>query len=253
MIVRLEKEQQSAARHQLLKDVVWAICNDTLRRLQREGQTTLAPVEIFLSARQFCDTVLGLSDIEEGIDYEMDDLEDDATGDDDAMVVMMLATAQLQARSRQQAGTDVRKIILRIYERWNDHELFLPLLEQFADKEEALWLQGKRFDLLNYEMQEIELRGGGSEDIRQLFEDFVGYSDKMPLGTIKELLLFLERYNIDHNHAYDKELLVLFEKLGIKSTTIIQPKEYVAVKHVENEIRNVEAGATGVIKEMKKE
>ena len=253
MIVRLEKEQQSAARHQLLKDVVWAVCNDTLRRLQHEGQTTLAPVEVFLSARQFCDTVLGLSDIEEGIDYEMDDLEDEATGENDAVVVMMLATAQLQARSKQQVGIDFKKIILRIYERWNDHELFFPLLNQFANKEEALWLQGKRFDLLNYELQEIKLSGGGSEDIRQLFEDFVGYSDKMLPETIKELLLFLERYNLDHNHAYDKELLALFEKLGIKSTTIIQPKEYVAVKHVENEIQNVEAGATGVIKEMKKD
>ena len=253
MIVRLEREQQRAARHQLLKDVVWAVCNDTLRRLQREGQTTLAPVEVFLSARQFCDSVLGLSDIEEGIDYEMDDLEDEATGKNDAMLVMMLATAQFQARSKQQIGADFKKIILRIYERWNDHELFFPLLGQFASKEEDLWLQGKRIDLLNYELQEIELSGGGSEDIRQLFEDFVGYSDKMLPETIKELLLFLERYNLDHNHAYDKELLALFEKLGIKSTTIIQPKEYVAVKHVENEIQNVEAGATGVNKEYHKD
>lgn len=253
MIVRLEKEQQSAARHQLLKDVVWAICNDTLRRLQREGQTTLAPVEVFLSAHHFCDTVLGLSDIEEGIDYEMDDLEDEATCENDAMVVMMLATAQLQARSKQQVEIDFKKIILRIYERWNDHELFLPLLDQFANKEEALWLQGKRFDLLNYELQEIELSGGGSEDIRRLFEDFVGYSDKMLPETIKELLLFLERYNLDHNHTYDKELLALFDKLGIKSTTIIKPKEYVSTKIVGTEIQNVEPYGTGVIKEIKKD
>lgn len=253
MIVRLEKEQQRVVRHQLLKDVVWAVCNDTLRRLQREGQTTLAPVEVFLSARQFCDTVLGLSDIEEGIDYEMDDLEDEASGGNDAMVVMMLATAQLQAQSKQQGCTDFEKIILHIYERWNDHELFFPLLDQFANKEEALWLQGKRFDLLNYELQEIKLEGGGSEEIRQLFEDMVTCSDKMDSETIRGNLLFLNRYNIDHDHAYDKEVIALFDKFGIKSTTIIQPKEYVAVKHVENEIQNVEAGGTGVIKEMKKD
>jgi len=253
MIVRLEKEQQSAARHQLLKDVVWAVCNDTLRRLQREGQTTLAPVEVFLSAQHFCDTVLELSDIEEGIDYEMDDLEDDATGDNDAMVIMMLASAQLQARSKQQVGIDFKKIILRIYERWNDHELFFPLLDQFANKEEDLWLQGKRFDLLNYELQEIQLEGGGSEEVKQLFEDMVICSDKMDSETIRGNLLFLNRYNIDHNHAYDKEVIALFDKFGIKSTTIIQPKEYVAVKHVENEIQNVEAGGTGVIKETQKE
>ena len=252
MIVRIKKEEQRVIRNQLLKDAVWAICNDTLRRLQREGKTQLVPVEVFLSAQQFCDTVFGLSDIDEGIDYEIDDLEDEAEGENDAMLVMMLATAQLQARIKQHAGTDIKKIILRIYERWNDHELFMPLLEQFADKEEALWLQGKRFDLLNYELQEIQLEGGGSEDIRQLFEDFVGYSDKMLPETIKELLLFLERYNLDHDHAYDKELLALFDKLGIKSTTIIQPKEYVKTKYVDTEINNVEKGGTGVVKEIKK-
>lgn len=253
MIVRFEKEQQAAARRQLLTDVVWAISNDTLRRLQREGKTTLAPVEVFLSARQFCDTVLGLSDIDEGIDYEMDDLEDEATGENDAMVVMMLATALLQARSQQLAGVDSKEIILHIYERWNDHELFLPLLEQFANKEETLWLQGKRFDLLNYELQEIELEGGGSDEVKQLFEDMITCSDRMDSETIRGNLLFINRYNIDHNHAYDKEVIALFDKFGIKSTTIIQPKEYVAVKHVENEIQKVESGGTGVIKGTQKD
>lgn len=247
MIVRLDKQQQPVVRRQLLKDVVWAITNDTLRRLQRDGKTTLAPVEVFVSACQFCDTVFGLSDIEEGIDYEIDDLEDGA-GKSDAMLVTMLATALLHAQSKREDSIDVKPIILRIYKRWSDHELFFPLLEQFADQEEERWLQGKRTNLLDYELQEVELRGGSSTEIRRLFEDFVGYSDNMGADTIKELLLFLERYNIDHNHAYDRELLALYDKLGIKSTTLMQPKEYVNAKYVENEIHNVEAGGTGVIK-----
>lgn len=252
-MVRLDKTQQGAARRQLLSDVVWAITNDTLRRLQQEGKTALAPVELFLSAQQFCDTILSLSNIDEGIDYEMDDLEDEAEGRNDAMLVMMLATAQLQARSKRMVGTDIKKIILHIYERWNDHELFLPLLEQFANKEEALWLQGKRFDLLNYELKEIQLEGGGSEEIRQLFEDMIAYSDKMDQEAIKSILMFLSRYNIDHNHAYDKEVTALFDKYGIKSTTVVQAKEYVGTKIVETEIQNVETGGTGVIKELKKD
>ena len=156
MIVRLDKGQQAMARRQLLTNVVWAISNSTLRRLQIEGQTTLAPVEVFLSARRFCDTILDLSDIDEGIDYEMDDLEDEAEGENDAMVVMMLATALLQAQSKLQGGTDYKKIILRIYERWNDHELFLPLLEQFAAKEEAL-LESRKIDLYTYELKCIDI------------------------------------------------------------------------------------------------
>jgi hypothetical protein len=75
----------------------------------------------------------------------------------------------------------------------------------------------------------------------------------MDKESIKGNLLFINRYNIEHNHAYDKEVIALYNKFGIKSSTIIKPKEYVAVKHVENEIGNVETGATGVIKEIKKE
>lgn len=248
MIVRLDKKQQREARHQLLADVVYVICQDALKGVKREGNTELEPVEVFLSAKGFCDTVLALPDIDEGIGYEIDDLEEEAEGESDALLVMVVATVQLQAMSKRRVGIDFKKIILRIFEHLDGKELLWKLMEQMTDKEEKRWLEGKRTDLLNYELQEIELEGGGSEEIRKLFEDFVGYADKMGETTIKEVVLFLERYNIDHHHAYDKELIALFEKLGIKSTTVIQPKEYVATKYVGTEIQNVAAGGIGVTK-----
>ncbi len=246
MIVRIEKQRQPAVRHQLLSDVVWAVCNDTLRRAHRAGLTALSPVEVFLTARQFCDTLLGLSDIDEGIDYEMDDLEAEATGENDAVLVMMLASAQLQARSRQLGGKDIRKMILRIYERWCDHELFLPLLEQFASKEAGLWLQGKRFDLLNYELREIKIKGGGSEEIRQLFEDMVGSSDTMDLETVKGNLFYLNRYNIEHHHAYDKEILAIYDKL-IDKLKMQQnvAGDFVMTQNVDKQVSQVAAGGVG--------
>ena len=252
MIIRLNKEKQKIARRLLLNDIVYIISHEALRQTQRDGQTELSPVEVVLSAQYFCNTLLALPDAIEGLDDEIDDLEDEAEGKNDAMLILAVATAQMQAMSKGRVGINFRTIIIRIFKRLDGHELLWSFLEQMTIKEDARWLEGKKTDLLKYELQEIELEGGGSEDIRQLFEDFLGYSDKMLPETIKELLLFLDRYNLDHNHAYDKVLLSLYEKLGIKSTTIIQSKEYVAVKHVENEIQNVEAGATGVIKEMKK-
>lgn len=249
MIVRMDKEQQAVARRQLLSDSVWVICNDTLRKWQHEGKTALAPVEVFMSSQCLCDVVFGLSDIDEGIDYELDDLEDEVEGENDAMLIAVLAALQMQAMSKRCVGQDLRKAIMHIFERYGDHELFLPLVEQWVKKEEKRWMEGKKTDLLNYELQEIELEGGGSEEIKHLFESMVAYSDKMDEDSIKGNLLFLCRYNIDHKHAYDKELISLFEKLGIKSTTLIQPKEYVVTKYVENEIQNVESGGTGVIKE----
>lgn len=253
MIVRLEKEQQKSARRKLLADPVYIIGHDALRKMKQDGHTQLSPVELFLSAQEFCETLLALPDVMEGLDDEIDDLEDEAEGENDAMLIMALATAQLQARSMKCVGIDIRKIIFHIFERSDGHDLLWPLIEQMTNKEDARWLEGKKTNLLNYELQEIKQDGGGSEEIKQLFADMVECSDKMDKETIKGNLLFLNRYNIDHNHAYDKEVIALFDKFGIKSTTIIKPKEYVVTKIVDTEIQNVEAGGIGVIKEMKKD
>lgn len=253
MIVRLEKEQQKSARRKLLADPVYIISHDALRKMKQDGHTQLSPVELFLSAQEFCETLLALPDVIEGLDDEIDDLEDEAEGENDAMLIMTLATAQLQARSKKCVGIDIRKIIFHIYELLDGHDLLWPLIEQMTNKEDARWLEGKKTNLLNYELQEIKQDGGGSEEIKQLFADMVDCSDKMDKETIKGNLLFLNRYNIDHHHAYDKEVIALFDKFGIKSTTIIKPKEYVVTKIVDTEIQNVEAGGTGVIKEMKKD
>lgn len=230
MIVRLTKEQQAATRRQLLSDVVWVVTNDTLRRLMREGKTTLAPVEVYLSAREFSDTVLGLSDIDEGIDYEMDDLEDEAENENDVILILMLASAQMQAQSKRTPDIDIKSIILRIYERCSDHELFLPLLEQFAAKEEARWMADKRTNLLDYELQEIKLEGGNIEEVKNIFESFVNYSDQVDKDSIKGNLLVLNLYNIEHNHAYDEAIKALYAKIGLKSTLKSNDKDALIAK-----------------------
>ena len=197
--------------------------------------------------------ITALPDAVEGLDDEIDDLVGEAQGKNDAMLILTLATAQMQAMSKGRVGLDFRRIIIHIFNRLDGHDLLWPLLEQMTNKEDTRWVDGKKTDLLNYELQKIELDGGGSKEVKQLFNDMVACSDKMDNETIKGNLLFLNRYNIDHNHAYDKEIISLFDKFGIKSTTLIQTKEYVALKQVDTEILNVEAGATGVIKEMKKD
>jgi hypothetical protein len=248
MIVRLDKQKQRTVRHQLLGDVTYIISHEALKQMQREGHTELSPGEVLLSARNFCDAILKLPDIEEGLDDEIDDLEDEAEGKNDFMLIMSVATVQLQAISKQRVGIDYKKIIFRIFERLDNHELLWPLIEQMTNKEEERWLQGKRFNLLDYEIQEIELTGGGIAEVRNLFENFLNYSDQVDKDTIKGNLLLLNLYNIEHNHAYDEVIKAIYAKLGIKSTTLIQPKEYVNTKYVENEIRNVEAGGVGVTK-----
>lgn len=246
MIVRLSKEQQKTSRRQLLNDIVYVISHEALNKMQREGHTDLSPVEVFLSAQRFTELLLSLPNVEEGIDDEIDDLEDETCGGNDAMLIMAVATVLLQAVGRYHSGLDSRIIINRIFERLDGNELFLPFFNQMAYKEESRWLEGKKTDLLNYELHEIEIEGGGSEEIGHLFEDFIGYSDKMGENTIKELLLFLVKYNINHNNAYNKEINALYEKLGIKSSTVQNIHEMVLNKNVQNEVGNVESGATGI-------
>ena len=220
MIVRLDKGQQASARRQLLTDVVWAICHDTLRLLLHDKKTTLTPVELYLSARNFCDTVLELDDIDEGIDYEMDDLEDEADGMNDALLVTMLATVQMQAMSKLRVGVDFRKIILHIYQRWQDHELFVPLLQGFSRKEEARWLEGKRTNLLEYELREIEVEGGGLLEKTAFVEEQVAVVLTLEPTDIKSFLLILEKLNVSNNHAFDEQILRLYDKLGVQSISI---------------------------------
>lgn len=252
MIIRLNKIQQTQARRQILSDVVWAVCNEPLKKLQSDNSTQLSPVEAFMSARAFNNVLLSLPDVDEGITYEMDDLEAEAEGGNDAMIIMMVAAVQMQALSKRHVGADIKNLVYRIFCRWESHKLFLPLLEQFAIKEEARFLEGKRNNLLDYEIREIELEGGGSEEIREFFEYFVSFADKADPEAIKNHLLILNSYNNEHNHAYDKEIGELYEKLGIRST-MVKTDEYVALKHVENEIKNIEPGGIGVNKEYKKD
>lgn len=219
MMVRLDKRQQSEARHQLLTNVVWAICNDTLRRLQHEGRTNLAPVEVFLSARWFCDTILGLSDIDEGIDYEMDDLEGEAEGENDAMLVMMLATALLQAQGKRQGSTDCKKIILRIYERWNDRELFVPLLGLFADKEAAL-LESRRIDLYTYELNSLE-KEVPQEDGYAVVASIVDAALGLSVEGMQHVENTLSEVNDKFGHRYQADLDRMREARKKKSVSSI--------------------------------
>lgn len=220
MIVRMDKEQQTVARRQLLSDVVWVICNDTLRMWQHEGKTTLAPVEVFMSAQRFCEVISVLSDIDEGIDYELDDLEDEAEGKNDAMLIAVLAALQMQAMNKRHVGLDNKKAIMHIFERYGDHELFFPLVEQWAKKEEKRWMEGKKTDLLDYELREIRLEGGGLEKVKEFIDKYIQASLSLTPSEIRSTLIVLSSLNQDYHHAFDEHIAALCKKLGVSPREI---------------------------------
>lgn len=104
MIIHLEKEQLKQARRDLLSDDVYIIFVDALRQYHQEGYTTLAPAELYLSAKYFVGDVLQLPDIIEGIADEMDDIMDEADNKDEAMLIMMVATGVFCAVGKKYKG-----------------------------------------------------------------------------------------------------------------------------------------------------
>ena len=215
MIVRLDKEQAKQERRRLLGDTVYVIFHDALKAWQKDGRTTLSPVELFLSAKGFSKLLMELPDVMEGIDDEMDDLVDEAENENDAMIIMMLASGILHAVGTHRVDFDAKPVIMAIYARWSDHPLFLPFMDEGCKKEQARWLEGKRTNLLTYELEEIGREGEGEDSVRQMFELIVTPEYNISKETLKENLLFLNKYNIGHGHAYDKEILSIYELLGV--------------------------------------
>jgi len=245
MIVRLDKDAIKQERRKLLGDMVYVIFHDALKAWQKDGTTTLSPVELFLSAKAFSKLLMELPDVMEGIDDEMDDLVDEASEENDAMIIMMLASGILHAVGTHRVGFDAKPVIMAIYARWSDHPLFFPFMDEGCKKEQARWLEGKKTNLLTYELEEIEKDGEGEEAISNLFMSLVEMSDKMDEDTIKGQLLFLNRYNIDHGNKYNKQIIALYEKLGIKSTTLLSAEEVVLHKTVEKQAIVNAAGGIG--------
>lgn len=217
MMIKMGRQQQAEARRQLLGDAVWVVCNDTLRQLQRDGATLLSPVEVFLSAREFCNVTFALQDVEEGLPYEIDDLVEEM-GEDDALLVMMVATLMMQAMSKRRIG--IGKMILLIYERLNDHERFMPLLEKLAHKEEQRWIEGKRTDLLNYELKEIELDGGGMQEKTMVVSEITDAALNLSNEEVRGVLVSLVSVNNKYDHKFDEQIDRLLEKLGITQSEI---------------------------------
>ncbi len=214
MIVRLDKEAMKQQRRRLLGDGVYVIFHDALKMWHRDGVTTLSPVELFLSAKAFSKLLMELPDVMEGIGDEMDDLEDEAGDGNDAMLIMMLASGILHAAGTHRIGFEPKPVIMAIYTKWGDHPLFFPFLDEGAKKEQARWLEGRKTSLLTYELEEIEKDGEGEEAVRQLFGLIISPEYNISKETLKECLLFLNKYNNEHGHAYDKEILAIYKALG---------------------------------------
>lgn len=245
MIIKLDKEKIKEARRRLLSNDVYAISHDALKAKNPE-YTTLSPAEIYLSAAEFVKVVTGLSDIDEGLEDEMDDLLDEAANENEAMLIMIVAALQLRALCARSLGRDYMPVVQVLITRWVDHPYLLDMIGAMSDKEQSRTAAGKKTKLLEYELQALIDEGADAAIVRDVLAYFVGIVGTYDVETIKGNLLLLEQFNIDHGHQYNHEIEQIREELKLKSTMC---KEFVANKIVENEFNApIEAGGIGVNK-----
>jgi len=215
MIIHLEKEQLKQARRDLLRDDVYIIFVDALRQYHQEGYTTLAPAELYLSAKYFVGDVLQLPDIIEGIADEMDDIMDEADNKDEAMLIMMVATGVFCAVGKKYKGVNADAVIRIIYDRWVDHPLFFPMLDICAKKEQDKWLKGKKTNLLTCELESMKTDGTTEAEASDFLHPFLQQVCEYPDDTIEKVLNPLRDLNEQYSGKFDKEVILLKRKLGV--------------------------------------
>lgn len=219
MIVHLDKEQTRQMRRKLLadnSDIVFVLFHDTLKQLHTDGETQLSAVEAFLSARQFAQTLLSMNEAMEGLEDELDDLEDDAYGKNDAMIISIVACAIIKAFAKAHATSVYDEVVKAILIRWNDHPLFFPMLAGAARKEERRFAENKRNDLLRYELEQAVGDGDGKHAVREIVET----AKETDVECIKSLLFVLGKLNVAHSNMYDSEYNDLYD-VYVKKTQVV--------------------------------
>ena len=217
MIVHLDKEQTRQMRRKLLasdSDIVFVLFHDTLKQLQGEGKTQLSAVEAFLSARRFAQTLLSMGEVMEALEDELDDLDDDAEGGNDAMIIGIVACAIIKAYAKAHATSVYDEVVMAILMRWNDHPLFFTMLQGAARKEERRFAEDKRNNLLRYELEQAAAEGEVS--VREM----VAYAKEMDAESIKVILFMLGKANVDHGNMYDSEYNDLYD-VYLKKTQVV--------------------------------
>lgn len=221
MITHLDKEETRRIRHIMLSDSVYLIFHDALKKWNKEEKTLLSPQEIMLAAHEFSLLLIHLPDLDEGIEDEMEDLEEEADNETDAMLIMMMSAAMLQAYAIAK-GKLMRTAILAIFKRWQHHPLYNPFLMEGCKKEMERWAEDKRNNLISYELKQIELEQKSEEGIKQLIAELLTPTWGKSQETIKEILLALGKYNIEHHHCLDSQLLCLYKQLAPKADMSVQ-------------------------------
>ena len=217
IIVHLDREQTREEHRKMLTNHMYVLFHDRLEQLSKDKKTALSPVEVFLSAECFAGLLLALP--EEGIDDELDDLEEEAEGENDAMIISLLAAYIISALSSSHPAFDRQFAVEHILARWEERELLWSMLQAAAGKEEARWMEGKKTDLRTCELKEsLENDNLDDDKAKDVVSNIVDICEGLTAETVEKNLIPLMEVNRKFGHAFDEHINRLEEILKKKTT-----------------------------------
>lgn len=267
MATIFSKEELRQKRRLLYQDPVFLVTHEALHTLLR----SLDIVELSILAEHFTQGLLAHPPIDHSLMvYEVDDLRDDlsamapasdsaavvAVPDSDFLLLLILSLVKLYAL--RHVHPYARPLLRQLLPFCQEYRGFKDLLGSFIVKEQQLRHQGKlvfqKRQLHQQRSAHLQAGGQGAEPplsaARAFVARFVSNCARLTPTTIEHVLLPLMVTNEQCANAFDAEVNQLIERLGIKTTPVIQPQvqgDFVMSKQVEHEVNGVGKDGVGVI------
>lgn len=224
IIQQLTPASVRTTRLELYKDPVFLIAHEVVRpKLQ-----SLDLVTLFVSAQNFAAYLManGIMD-EEFLLYELEDVRSELTEHEDYYMFLSIVFIKLcsVAKFNDQAAQTARAIVGYC----NEYDGFCDLLKAMDYKENKLrgenklnylpkgegsFAEGKRNDLLRYELEHAAAEG--KEAVREIVET----AKEMDVECIKSILFVLGKLNVAHGNMYDSEYNDLYD-VYVKKTQVV--------------------------------
>lgn len=266
-MAQFSQDELRRKRHQLYKNPVFLVTHEALR----PHLHSLGIVELFDRAEAFTQNLLECLPIDRSLmEYEVEDIREDITDATDCQLVLILAFVKLRAlRCVHEEARALSRALLTFCQ---EYDGFRKLMGDFIAKERLLRHQGRLGQLLGrdnrgnlcapcslriqhcgfpVQQEPLPASVGGKEleEARTLMARFVDNCLPLTPDAIQQILVPLMTTNEQYKNAFDAEVNMLKEKLGMKTSTVIHPLvqgDLVMEKRVGHEVNGVEKGGTGV-------
>lgn len=255
MIIRLkEKDKMRSMRIKLYQDPVFLIGHEAIKPLLRGLDLT----ELFASAEAFAHhlTMFGITD-ESLLAYEVEDVRAEfaeleaanASHDHcDFHLFLIVTFIKLCAmRKNTPTAVDTARALLVFCE---EYESLDKLMYSLDNKEASLRAQHRLPSLLEYELRTLSEESLPLEEMRGFVHALVDNCMALTPESIERFLTLLMIANEQYGNAFGEEVDRLKEKLGMKTTSLMQPLvegDFVMNKQVEHEVNGVKEGGAGVV------